>query len=119
MIPAELKTPALLQTLQLIANPTQFLATCAKRYGDPFTVRVMGLNSPPVVFFSHPQAIKEIFAIPLDYFDGRAIANLTRRKKSSATKAINATTISWRSHESLRANNLPNYPISNRAVGNK
>ena len=69
MIPAELKTPALLQTLQLIANPTQFLATCAKRYGDPFTVRVMGLNSPPVVFFSHPQAIKEIFAIPLDKFD--------------------------------------------------
>ncbi len=69
MIPAEPKTPALLQTLQLIANPTQFLATCAKRYGDPFTVRVMGLNSPPVVFFSHPQAIKEIFAIPLDKFD--------------------------------------------------
>lgn len=69
MIPAELKTPALLQTLQLIANPTQFLATCVKRYGDPFTVRVMGLNSPPVVFFSHPQAIKEIFAIPLDKFD--------------------------------------------------
>lgn len=69
MIPAELKTPALLQTLQLIANPTQFLSSCVKRYGDPFTVRVMGLNSPPVVFFSHPQAIKEIFAIPLDKFD--------------------------------------------------
>lgn len=68
-LPAEPKTPALLQTLQLIANPTQFLASCARRYGDPFCVRVMGLNSPPVVFFSHPQAIKEIFAIPLENFD--------------------------------------------------
>lgn len=27
------------------------------------------LNSPPVVFFSHPQAIKEIFALPLEKFD--------------------------------------------------
>ena len=69
MILEEPKTPALLQTLQLIANPTNFLAKCAKRYGDTFTLRVLGLNSPPVVFFSQPQAIKEIFALPLEEFD--------------------------------------------------
>lgn len=69
MILEEPKTPALLQTLQLIANPTRFLAKCAKRYGDTFTLRVLGLNSPPVVFFSQPQAIKEIFALPLEEFD--------------------------------------------------
>ena len=67
--PEKSSQPALLQTLQLIANPTDFLETCAKQYGDPFTVRVMGLNSPPVVFFSQPQAIKEIFAQPLEQFD--------------------------------------------------
>ena len=65
------KTPALLQTLQLIANPIDFLNTCTNRYGDPFTVRVLGLNSPQVVFFSQPQAIKEIFAIPSEQFDYR------------------------------------------------
>ena len=69
MILEEPKTPALLQTLQLIANPTKFLAKCAKRYGDTFTLRVLGLNSPPLVFFSQPQAIKEIFALPLEEFD--------------------------------------------------
>ncbi len=69
MILEETKTPALLQTLQLIANPTKFLAKYAKRYGDTFTLRVLGLNSPPVVFFSQPQAIKEIFALPVEQFD--------------------------------------------------
>jgi cytochrome P450 len=64
-------TPALIQTLQLIANPIAFLETYGKRYGDPLTVRVLGINSPPVAFFSHPQAIKEIFAIPAEQLDYR------------------------------------------------
>jgi cytochrome P450 len=65
------RTPSLLQTIQLIAQPTEFLDSCAQRYGDPFTLRVLGLNSPPVVFFSHPQAIQEIFAIPSSKLDFR------------------------------------------------
>jgi len=63
------KTPALWQTLQLISQPTKFLENCIERYGEPFTVRVLGLNSPPVVFFSDPQAIKEIFTLPGEKFD--------------------------------------------------
>ncbi|MBD6619931.1 cytochrome P450 [Komarekiella sp. 'clone 1'] len=65
----ELRTPALLQTLQLITQPTQFLENCAAKYGDTFTVRVMGLKSPPVVFFSHPQAISDCFAVPAQKLD--------------------------------------------------
>lgn len=68
-LPEEPRTPALLQTLQLINNPTKFLTNCAERYGDIFTVRVLGLNSPPVVFFSNPQAIRDIFAVPSEKFD--------------------------------------------------
>lgn len=64
-------TPSLLQTTQLIAQPTQFLDSCQKRYGDPFTLRVLGLNSPPVVFFSHPKAIQEIFSLPSSQLDFR------------------------------------------------
>jgi len=63
------KTPALWQTLQLISQPTKFLENCLEQYGEPFTVRVLGVNSPPVVFFSDPQAIKEIFALPGEKFD--------------------------------------------------
>lgn len=68
-LPGELKTPALLQTIHLIQNPTKFLETCAKQYGDTFSVRVLGLNSPPVVFFSNPQTIKDIFAVPSEKLD--------------------------------------------------
>ncbi|MEH2044770.1 cytochrome P450 [Nostoc sp.] len=64
-----LRIPALLQTLQLIAKPTKTLETCAAKYGDIFTMRVMGLKSPPIVFFSHPQAISDCFAIPAHKLD--------------------------------------------------
>lgn len=65
----EIQTPALLQTLQLIINPIKFLDDCAAKYGDTFTLRVLGLNSPPVVFFSNPQSISDCFAIPAKKLD--------------------------------------------------
>jgi cytochrome P450 len=65
------RTPSLLQTVQLIAQPTEFLDGCAERYGDTFTTRVLGLNSPPVVFFSNPQAIQDIFTLPSSQLDFR------------------------------------------------
>lgn len=60
---------SLIQTLRLIVNPTRFLEGCAARYGDCFTMRVLGVNSPPVVFFSSPEAIAECFAIPAQELD--------------------------------------------------
>ncbi|QDL09411.1 cytochrome P450 [Brasilonema octagenarum UFV-E1] len=60
---------SLKQTLQLIINPTRFLEDCAAKYGDTFTVRVLGINSPPVVFFRSPEAIAECFAVPAKDLD--------------------------------------------------
>jgi cytochrome P450 family 110 len=60
------KLPALLQTLAIIARPTQFLEDCAFEHGDTFTLRILGLNSPPVVFFSHPDAVQAIFTTLAD-----------------------------------------------------
>ncbi|BAZ40816.1 cytochrome P450 [Calothrix sp. NIES-4101] len=62
---------SLIQTLQLIANPTIFFDNCALQYGDTFTMQVLGINSPPVVFFSHAEAIAECFAIPAQKLDFR------------------------------------------------
>ncbi|NJN08561.1 MAG: cytochrome P450 [Richelia sp. RM2_1_2] len=62
-------TNSLIQTLQLIANPTKFFDNQAATYGDIFTLRVLGVNSPPVVFFSSPQAIDDCFAIPSKKLD--------------------------------------------------
>ena len=49
-----------LYMLRWIANPIKLLDECAQRYGDPFT---LGLVGPfrPTVFFSSPQALQQIF----------------------------------------------------------
>ncbi len=44
------KVPFLLQTLNIITDPVQFLESCAQSYGDTFTLRLLGVKSPPVVF---------------------------------------------------------------------
>ncbi len=60
---------SLIQTLQLIANPINFFDNHAQKYGDTFSLRVLGINSPPVVFFSSPQAINDCFAISANKLD--------------------------------------------------
>ncbi|NEP52661.1 MAG: cytochrome P450 [Moorea sp. SIO3C2] len=69
------KTPALLQSINIIVNPINYLEDCAKRYGDMFTIRF--LNYPPTVFVSHPQAMKTIFtAKPQTFNTGEAMKEL-------------------------------------------
>lgn len=68
----------LTQTIQLIASPTTFFDNCAAKNGDTFTVRVLGVNSPPVVFFSHPEAIAECFAIPAHKLDFKKATHVFR-----------------------------------------
>lgn len=75
---AEIQTPGLLQTLQVINNPIKFLEGRAKHCREAFTVRVMGLNSPPVVFFSNPQALKDIFALPGEKLDFQKATHVFR-----------------------------------------
>lgn len=38
----------------MIANPVAYLERNATRYGDPFTLHLLGGNSPPVVFGMNP-----------------------------------------------------------------
>lgn len=65
------KTLPFIQMLQWIANPLEFMENCSQRYGDCFTVRLA--NFKPMMFFSNPQAIEEIFTSNLGQLDsGRA-----------------------------------------------
>ncbi len=65
------KTLPFIQLLQWISNPLQFMDNCSQRYGDCFTVRFG--NFKPMVFFSNPQAIEQIFTSSTGQFDsGRA-----------------------------------------------
>lgn len=54
------QTPALIQSIQAITNPLKYLEAAQDQYGDPFTIRWHGFT--PIVIFSNPQAIQEIFS---------------------------------------------------------
>ena len=51
--------PPLFQALRWVQWPLPLMDECAARYGDVFTLRLP--QSPPIVMFSHPDAIKAIF----------------------------------------------------------
>ncbi len=63
------KLPFFLQILYIIAQPIKFLETCARRYGETFSLRLLGFNSPPVVFFSRPEAIGNILNAEAEKFE--------------------------------------------------
>jgi cytochrome P450 len=48
-----------MQVMRWIRQPIPLMQECAARYGDGFTLRFPGF--PPLVFFSAPAAIKQIF----------------------------------------------------------
>lgn len=77
-LPAGPATPALLQTLQLVADPIGFLESCFHQYGDTFTTRVLGWNSPPVVFFANPAAIGEIYTAAPEVFELGKVTHVFR-----------------------------------------
>ncbi len=54
--------PPLLQSLRYIWRPVGFVEDCARRYGDCFTVQLLG--DPPTVTFTRPEAIKDILTGP-------------------------------------------------------
>ena len=65
------KTPPAWQLIQWINDPLGLLDECARVHGDTFTLHLT--KSVAFVFFSHPQAIQDIFTSDANRFDaGRA-----------------------------------------------
>lgn len=58
-LPPGPSAPAIVQGLRFVRRPVEWLDDCRDRYGDPFTIRVP--SAPPVVLFSDPTAIRDIF----------------------------------------------------------
>ncbi len=56
--------PAMVQTAEWLARPVDFLERAHERYGDVFTMRLVGID--PFVLFSDPDAVKDIFTGPPD-----------------------------------------------------
>ncbi len=66
-LPTGPQTPPLLQLLQWIAQPLDFLETNAQRYGDIFTAHWSGFQ--PFVMLCHPQAVQELFTMDARLFN--------------------------------------------------
>jgi cytochrome P450 len=63
-LPPGPRMPALLQTLGMWSRPTSFVENARRRYGTPFTVRMIG--QPPMVMIADPEEIKQVFMAPPD-----------------------------------------------------
>ena len=72
------RLPALVQTLSVITQPISFLERCASRYGDTFTLRVLGIDSPPVIFISRPETIQAVFTYQCDDFELGKVTHVFR-----------------------------------------
>lgn len=71
-IPPGPTSSPLYQKLRWILEPIKFLDECHHQYGDAFTVQ-LGKSARPMVMFSHPEVIGQIFKAPPHQFDaGRA-----------------------------------------------
>lgn len=58
-LPPGPKTSAVWQLLRYSHSPLAFLEECARRYGDPFTIRQAGYGS--FVMLASPDAVKDVF----------------------------------------------------------
>jgi cytochrome P450 family 110 len=70
-LPPGPRAPAALQTLRYVRNPLPFMDECHRRYGEAFTIRMVGLGS--WVFLSNPADLKTFFTAPPDVLHGGEI----------------------------------------------
>jgi cytochrome P450 len=61
-LPPGPRQPSALQTLGWWSRPVAFIEGCRARYGQRFTIRLLG--TPPFVMLSDPDDVKEVFAAP-------------------------------------------------------
>ena len=52
------KTPAPIQMLQWVLNPTEYANTNFQRFGDCYQAAVLPMNPEPLIFLNHPEAIQ-------------------------------------------------------------
>src|SRR5919107_1110719 len=71
MLPPGRGAPAVAQTVEWIARPTDLLRRSAARYGEPFTLRTLWADAP-MVLVSDPDTIKRVYAAPEDVLRGGA-----------------------------------------------
>ena len=68
--------PPVVQTLRWLLRPISFLEECRRRFGDTFSVRFLGFQTP-MVMLSEPEAIRALYTNPAHRLPpGRSLALL-------------------------------------------
>ena len=62
-LPAGPSAPPVLQTARWLLRPISFLESCRRRFGDAFSVRFLGFQTP-MVMLSDPEAIRALYTAP-------------------------------------------------------
>jgi cytochrome P450 family 135 len=62
-LPPGPRAPAAWQTVAWTTRPAAFLRRVHERFGDPVTIRTYWMDEP-MVLFSHPDAVREVFRLP-------------------------------------------------------
>ncbi len=71
-LPPGPRKPSVLQLLDWVRRPVEFMEDCSRRFGDSFTVRFPGIGGP-IVFVTKPEVIRQIFTADTDVlFAGKA-----------------------------------------------
>jgi cytochrome P450 len=59
-LPAGPAEPPVLQTVRWLVRPISFLEACRRRFGDTFSVRFLGFQTP-MVMLSEPEAVRALY----------------------------------------------------------
>src|SRR5215211_2756840 len=59
-LPPGPRDPPVVQTMHWLLRPISFLESCRRRFGDAFSVRFLGFQTP-MVMVSHPDAIRALY----------------------------------------------------------
>ncbi|MBF2063498.1 MAG: cytochrome P450 [Calothrix sp. C42_A2020_038] len=66
-LPESPKTQPRLRVMKLVFQPIKYVEDYAKAYGDAFTL--LNKSGNHIVYFSHPQALQQIFAADASHFE--------------------------------------------------
>ncbi|GAA6620274.1 cytochrome P450 [Scytonema sp. NUACC26] len=99
-LPNTVRTPGLIQILHWILSPMSQMESCAKRYGDIFTLQLIR----PVVFVSNPQALQQILTSDTKEFEAPSDWNTVFEPMLGKNSVI---TVSGESHRRQRQLLMP------------
>ena len=93
-LPSGPTQPPIVQTLRWLLRPISFLESCRRRFGDAFSVRFLGFETP-MVMLSDPEAIRALYANPEHGLppgpDARAAADPRARGRCCCSKGASTS----------------------------